>query len=124
MIQADASHPVDSIRDRLTADTPATRLLAKLKALMARSEQDRAFGPAACRLACLDAIEESFRATASSGDAGAPPQYPISLNDEQEKAIREWAADDRLWTTQETVEFNLRTFARTILKHRAEAPHV
>lgn len=36
-------------------------------------------------------------------------------NEAHERAVREWAADDRLWTTQETVEFNLRTFVRTIL---------
>ena len=36
-------------------------------------------------------------------------------NEAQERAVREWAADDRLWTTQETVEFNLRVFARVIL---------
>ncbi len=42
--------------------------------------------------------------------------YPIQLNAAQEMAAKEWAADDRLWTTQETVQFNLRTFARVILK--------
>lgn len=42
-------------------------------------------------------------------------QFPIPLNAEQEQAAKEWAADDRLWATQETVEFNLRTFARKIL---------
>jgi hypothetical protein len=42
-------------------------------------------------------------------------KYPIQLNAKQEQAAKEWAADDRLWTTQETVEFNLRTFARKIL---------
>jgi ribosomal 50S subunit-recycling heat shock protein len=41
----------------------------------------------------------------------------IQLNPEQIKAAKEWAADDRLWTTQDTVEFNLQTFARVILKH-------
>jgi hypothetical protein len=41
---------------------------------------------------------------------------PIPLNEAQEQAAKDWAADDRLWTTQETVEFNLRTFARVILK--------
>lgn len=40
----------------------------------------------------------------------------IPLNEQQERAIKDWAADDRLWTTQETVEFNLRVFARVILK--------
>jgi hypothetical protein len=37
------------------------------------------------------------------------------LNTDQEQAIKKWAADDRLWTTQDTVEFNLRVFARLIL---------
>jgi hypothetical protein len=46
-------------------------------------------------------------------------QYPIPLSDAQERAIKAWAADDRLWTTQETVEFNLRVFAREILKLHA-----
>lgn len=41
---------------------------------------------------------------------------PIPLNAAQERAVQEWAADDRLWTTQETVEFNLRVFARVILR--------
>lgn len=41
---------------------------------------------------------------------------PIALNDAQESLVKSWAADDRLWTTQETVEFNLRTFTRSILK--------
>jgi hypothetical protein len=31
---------------------------------------------------------------------------PILLDDAQEQACKQWAADDRLWTTQETVEFN------------------
>lgn len=42
-------------------------------------------------------------------------RYPIQLNHNQETLCRQWAADDRLWTTQETVEFNLKTFARSIL---------
>ncbi len=40
---------------------------------------------------------------------------PVVLNDAEEQEVKLWAADDRLWTTQETVEFNLRTFARSIL---------
>jgi hypothetical protein len=44
---------------------------------------------------------------------------PIPLDAEQEQAIKQWAADDRLWMTQETVEFNLRTFARVILRRHA-----
>jgi hypothetical protein len=40
----------------------------------------------------------------------------IELTDEMEKACTQWAEDDRLWTTQEAVKFNLRTFARVILK--------
>lgn len=49
-----------------------------------------------------------------------PQEAPIPLNAAQEDAAKTWAADDRLWTTQETVEFNLRTFARTILKAQSE----
>ena len=48
-------------------------------------------------------------------------QFPIPLSDDQQAAVKEWAADDRLWTTQETVEFNLRTFARLILKSAGDA---
>lgn len=47
---------------------------------------------------------------------------PIYLNDRQERAVREWAADDRLWTTQQTVETNLRTFARVILRDSDAEP--
>jgi hypothetical protein len=46
--------------------------------------------------------------------------WPILLTEAQEGAIVTWAADDRLWTTQETVEHNLRVFARMILKHELE----
>ena len=53
-------------------------------------------------------------------DPAADRLAPIPLNAAQENAAKEWAADDRLWTTQETVEFNLRTFARVILKHAEE----
>ncbi len=60
--------------------------------------------------------EDSKIASSLVGETSTPPQrYPIQLNPEQERQVRLWAADDRLWTTQETVEFNLRTFARTIL---------
>jgi hypothetical protein len=50
-----------------------------------------------------------------AGRGPARKETPIPLNDWQERAIKQWAADDRLWTTQDTVEFNLRTFARSIL---------
>jgi hypothetical protein len=42
-------------------------------------------------------------------------RVPIALNEEQLRAAKQWAADDRLWTDQQTVEFNLRVFARVIL---------
>ena len=45
----------------------------------------------------------------------------IRLTRTMEHAVEAWAADDRLWTTQETVASNLRTFARVILKHASEA---
>lgn len=57
-------------------------------------------------------------------EAGARLSYhlssPIQLSPQQEEAVKSWAADDRLWTTQETVEFNLRTFARLMLKEEKE----
>lgn len=43
------------------------------------------------------------------------PTAPILLSDAQETAIKQWAADDRLWTTPATVESNLRAFARVLL---------
>ncbi len=55
---------------------------------------------------------------------------PIALNPEQREAATLWAADDRLWTTQEVVAFNLKIFARKILSLEAgvsarvpEEPH-
>lgn len=41
---------------------------------------------------------------------------PIPLSRAQIKAVQDFAADDRLWSTKETTEFNLFTFARLILK--------
>lgn len=49
-----------------------------------------------------------------------PGASPIPLTAAMLEAIRTWAADDRLWTTQETTAFNLCTFARVILKAQAE----
>jgi len=55
-------------------------------------------------------------------DRTQPIGGPIRLNDAQQQAAKEWAADDRLWTTQETVEINLRMFARVILIQQPSAP--
>ena len=43
------------------------------------------------------------------------PDGMIRLCEASEKECDSWAADDRLWTTQETVKFNLRIFARKII---------
>jgi hypothetical protein len=59
---------------------------------------------------------------ASHDDRSQPIGGPIPLNEAQEQAAREWAADGRLWTTQDTVEVNLRTFGRVVLKASA-SPH-
>ena len=72
-------------------------------------------------------IPDGAERTAAHFGAGETPQpptptYPIPLNEEQEQAVRLWAVDDRLWTTQETVQFNLRTFARVILSKAVAAP--
>lgn len=67
------------------------------------------------------------RCTCPFDDEGDCPIHaepaPTLLNQRQEEAAKTWAANDRLWTTQETVEFNLRTFARVILK-AATSPFV
>jgi len=61
-------------------------------------------------------------ATKELGEARAQEIAPIPLNAAQEQAAKEWATDDRLWTTQETVEFNLRTFARVVLAAHGREP--
>lgn len=40
----------------------------------------------------------------------------IDLPPEVEEQCVLWAKDDRLWTTGETVRFNLRTFARVVIR--------
>ena len=45
-------------------------------------------------------------------------QQPILLNPIQRKIVKDWAEDDRLWTTRETTAFNLEIFARAILRAR------
>ena len=71
-------------------------------------------------LACINAIGDISKQEA--GDAIEREwklrTAPLPLTDVQEQAIKAWAADDRLWTTQETVEFNLRTFARHVLAQK------
>ena len=47
---------------------------------------------------------------------------PIDLNEGQLRAVKEWADDDRLWTTQEIVEHNLLTFARLMMKAALASP--
>jgi hypothetical protein len=43
------------------------------------------------------------------------PTWPIEISAELQRIIKKWAEHDSLWTTQETVEFNLTTFTRTII---------
>jgi len=50
--------------------------------------------------------------------------FPIPLNEEQASLCKAWAANDRLWTTQETVAINLETFARLILKSHLQVDEV
>ena len=47
---------------------------------------------------------------------------PIQLSGVQEEVIREFAARDFYWTTQETTQFNLRVLARVIIKTIAPTP--
>lgn len=62
----------------------------------------------------------------NTGEQGDPkvvaPAYPIRLTEADDLIIKKWAEHDQLWTTRETVEFNLRTFARVILKNHEPLP--
>jgi hypothetical protein len=49
-----------------------------------------------------------------------PGTFPIPLSAVMLEAIRTWAADDRLWGSRASTEFNLCTFARVILKAQGE----
>lgn len=50
------------------------------------------------------------------------PDGPIPLSAAMLEAVKSWAANDRLWGSRSTTEFNLCTFARVILKeHLATA---
>ena len=62
-------------------------------------------------LPVLEMTNDSLAALLEQGRV----KIALALNDEQRRAVTQWAADDRLWTTQETVEFNLAVFARVIL---------
>jgi hypothetical protein len=68
----------------------------------------------------LRRLAKAIEAEVKSGGETPAPDLPIGLiplNAKQKEEAKVWAADDRLWTTQETVEINLLTFARVILKH-------
>lgn len=52
------------------------------------------------------------------------PAYPVSLSELDEVVIQKWAIDDRLWVTQQTRVFNLRTLVREILGLHAVVPIV
>lgn len=74
-----------------------------------------------CRVTITQMADDSAAYLSETCTCGlATSVAPISLNATQEAAVHDWAADDRLWTTQETVEFNLRLFARVILAGRQE----
>jgi hypothetical protein len=55
-------------------------------------------------------------------DKAQPADAPIPLSKEMLDAVRSWAANDRLWGSRESTEFNLCTFARVILKAQAALP--
>lgn len=76
---------------------------------------DRAVNPDA--VPRLRELAQACRRAVLTAPPAAPEgeTYPLTLNDAQQREVKAWAADDRLWTTQETVEINLRTFARKML---------
>ncbi len=49
-----------------------------------------------------------------------PEEYPLNVPGLIELS-NEWAKDDRLWNTQETVAFNLAVFGRAVLKLASQA---
>lgn len=53
--------------------------------------------------------------------AALSPTFPIPLNEKQEAVVKLWALPTTpgMWGSPETVEFNLRTFARKILAESA-----
>lgn len=101
------------LADELAAlrDLPASRLVPQedLPPDAAKALRDHAW-----ELYDSGDLPASDRSEPIAGAVADRP-YPIPLNEAQERSVKQWAEDDRLWTTQETVEFNLRVFARTIL---------
>lgn len=73
--------------------------------------------------AALSVISQAIRELRASLPSPAPqPTYPLNVEG-LKKLADEWAKDDRLWTTQETVAFNLATFGRKVLalKEKSDA---
>jgi hypothetical protein len=108
----------------VTADTPGrlTRELEQAIHEMGIAPVEWNMGEVGPRVEAIrrwrSVLREALAALAAEGET--PPMYPIPLSEAQRQAVKEWAADDRLWTTQETVEINLRIFARKILALAAE----
>lgn len=57
----------------------------------------------------------------AKASAALSPTFPIPLNEKQEAVVKLWALPTTpgMWGSPETVEFNLRTFARKILAEAA-----
>ena len=101
-----------------TAEAAPEPLPADLMAEIVRWSQHTHVGQseaAALLLRVLAALRGGSPVEAAPEPTPALPDNSWHLNTAQVRAAKEWAADDRLWTTQETVEFNLQTFARAIL---------
>lgn len=99
-------HPLVTLAQQWREQAEATRSLAVNSFDQGRvSQSDK----------CADELDAALAALVPTQEQETGG--PIPLNAAQEQAVKEWAADDRLWTTQDTVEVNLRTFARVILRH-------
>lgn len=66
-----------------------------------------------------DIQDDAIRSRATGHEIPLIPHsenHPIQLSMAHETIVDTWAFDGRLWATESTVRFNLRTFARAILK--------
>lgn len=102
-------------RGMTDASTPLYIRVQNLVAHWDEIEKDRA---AAREL--VQEVSNQIGSIKTATEPTDPKDGPIALTKLQEVSIRTWAADDRLWTTQENVETNLRTFARVILSVRRD----
>ena len=113
-------------KSELTADERAqVRMLQKWEDLAIEIGWPDAAAPARqpTEEKYLSRVDGELRAASPTGST-ASDVAPIPLTKATIEAVRDWAADDRLWSTKDTTEFNLCAFARLVLKHSHDASGV